>query len=414
MDKKISSEIINKRRRNMYVKIGVIFVLTISILTFIIYSLRTELSQEDIVISVVEKGNLDATVSATGKVVPLHEEIITSPIESKILSVYKKTGDKVEENESILELDMVSFNANLEKLKDEIKIKKAELEQQRITSDIQLSDMAIQIEIDEMKLERMSVLLNNERYLDSIGAGTDDKIKQAELELKVQTLQLEQLKQKYRNQQKMNAANIQALEINYNIAVKNMNLMQKTVTKAEVRSPRKAIITWVNEQIGSNVNQGAELAIISDGKGFKIEGEIADGYVDKIASGNKAEIHIGNVSLTGKVGNVVPSVKNGIIKFTILPDDNNNPKLHSGLKVEIHIVSSIKSDVLLIDKRNYYVGGGLYEMWVINDNKAIKRNVRLGDSSYDKVEVIEGLHEGDKVIVSNMNNYSDKKEMFIK
>ena len=70
MDKKISSEIINKRRRNMYVKIGVIFVLTISILTFIIYSLRTELSQEDIVISVVEKGNLDATVSATGKVVP--------------------------------------------------------------------------------------------------------------------------------------------------------------------------------------------------------------------------------------------------------------------------------------------------------------------------------------------------------
>ncbi len=94
------------------------------------------------------------------------------------------------------------------------------MEQQRTASQGQLDEMKMQIEINEMKLKRMAVLLANERYLDSIGASTTDKVKQEELNYNVEQLQLKQQKQKYQNQLKAAQVEINGLELDYRIATK--------------------------------------------------------------------------------------------------------------------------------------------------------------------------------------------------
>lgn len=103
-------------------------------------------------------------------------------------------------------------------------MKRFKLEQMKIVAESQLSEMKMSIDIDEMRLERMKVLLQNEKYLDSIGASTSDKIKQAELEYKVQKMNLDQLKLKYNNQKRTSAADIRVQELDYNIALKNISV----------------------------------------------------------------------------------------------------------------------------------------------------------------------------------------------
>ena len=414
MDKKISQEVINSRRKKKIVKLSITGTVVICVFVLLMSLLKPSLAYDKITVSTVDRGTLNVTVSAVGKVIPFYEEVITSPVASKILSVYKKAGDSVNINESILELDLVAFNADIEKQRDELEIKRSKLEQQRLSIESIMADFEMQIKIDEMKLRRMEVQLRNERHLDSIGASTTDKIKQAELEFEVQTLQLDQLKQKYRNQQQTASADIKVLELEYRIAEKNASLLQKTMGEAQVRATRSGTLTWVNDQIGANVASGSQLAIISDLKNYKIQGEISDNYADKISPGHVTEVKIGATLLKGIVENVVPSVSDGKIEFIVRLEDSANSRLRSGLKVDIYVVNSIKDDVLTVDNRSYYIGAGDYDFWVINGNKAQKRKVRLGEASFDKVEVVDGLSEGDQIIVSDMSRFNDKMEMQIK
>mgnify|MGYP000034308814 FL=1 len=182
---------------------------------------------------------------------------------------------------------------------------------------------------------------------------------------------------------------------------------------AQIRSPRKAILTYVNNEIGSQIGQGAKVAIVSDLSHFKIEGEIADTYGDRIAAGSKAVIKIGSEKLDGTVSDVTPLSKNGVISFTVQLEEDNHKRLRSGLKTDVYVMNAVKDDVLRIANSSYYVGKGEYELFVVNGNQLLKRKVQLGDSNFEYVEVVSGLQEGDQVIVSDMNAYKDKNKLKI-
>ena len=63
-----------------------------------------------------------------------------------------------------------------------------------------------------------------------------------------------------------------------NIARKTLAETKRTLDDARIKAPRKAILTYVNTDIGAQVAQGEKVAIVSDLSHFKIEGEIADTY----------------------------------------------------------------------------------------------------------------------------------------
>jgi HlyD family secretion protein len=414
MDKQISSEIKLKRRRKLIFRIGALAVAIIIFFIVMVSMFRSSIDISKLSVSTVDRGSLDITVTATGKVVPLSEEVITSPVTSKILAVYKRSGELLEKNDPILQLDLATTHADFEKMNDELEIKQSKLEQLKANVVRERTDMEMQIRIDEMKLRRAEVLLINEHYLDSIGSGTSDKVRQAELDFNVQQLQLEQLKLRYENQNSSSNQDIKVLELDYNIASKSVSLMKKTVNEAQILSPYTATLTWVNDQIGSSVRQGEQLAVISNLESFKINATIADTYAEKISLGNKAIVKIGKESLEGYVGGIVPSVENGMINFTVNLLQNNHDKLRTGLNVDVYVANALKEDILRMDNRSFYHGKGTYDLWVIVDNKAYKRKIILGESSYEKIEIISGLNEKDRVILSDMSKYKNENKISVR
>ena len=414
MDTQIPKEIILQRLKKRLFRLAAIGVIVIILFVVIINAFRAGISFATINTAVADRGPLEVSVMATGKVVPLYEEIISSPVSSKVLAVYKKSGDQLSTGDSILQLDLAATNTEFERQRDELAMKQSKIDQQRINAETQLAEMAMQIGIDSMRLQRSRVQLMNERYLDSIGASTVDKIRQAELDLQVQSMQYEQLKLKYANMQKTTQADLRIVELDYNIALKNFDLATKTMGDAQICAQREATVTWVNDQIGSTVAQGEQLVILSDLNHFKIEAEISDSYANKIAPGNKAVVVIGSDELEGIVGNVVPAIDNGIIKFTVMLDKNDDPKLRSGLKADVYVINATKDNVVRIANRSYYHGPGNYDLWCIVDGVAYQRNVVLGDNSNQYVEVVDGIKEGETVIVSDMSRYKNKSKLKIR
>lgn len=411
MDRLISKEEQRRARRKQGLKIGVVVGGIVIFVSICFSFFQASLYKKDLHLSVVDRGVIEVSVSASGKVVPAFEEIINSPIHSRIVEVYKKGGDSVEVGTPILKLDLQSAETEYKKQLDEEQMKVLKLAQQRVMNHSKLSEMEMNLKVSRMELDRKAVELRNERYLDSLGAGTTDKVRQVELAYNVSLLKLKEDEQKYKNEQELAEADLKVMELELNIFRKSLAETKRTLEDAQIRSPRKAILTFVNNEIGTQIGQGEKVAIISDLSHFKIEGEIADTYGDRIAAGSKVIVKIGNDTLEGTVSDLTPLSKNGMISFMVQLQEDNHKRLRSGLKVDVYIMNAVKEDVLRISNTSYYVGPGEYELFVVAGDQLQKRKVRLGESNFDYVEVVSGLQEGEEVVVSDMSNYKNKRKL---
>ena len=415
MDREIPKEVRDKERKKKFIDYGAIGVAAVVCIAVLISFMRSSVNKKDLVFSEVDNGTIEVSVSASGKVVPAFEEIINSPINTRIVEVYRKGGDSVDVGTPILKLDLQSTETEYKKLLDEEQMKRYQLEQLKVNNNTYLSDLSMQVNISAMKLNRMEVELRNERYLDSLGSGTTDKVRQAELNFNTGKLELEQLRQQYANESKVKEADLKVKELEFNIFSKSLAEMKRTLDDAQIRSPRKAILTYINNQVGAQVAEGSQVAIISDLSHFKVEGEIADTYGDRVAAGGRAIVKIGNEKLEGTVSSVTPLSKNGVISFIVQLNEDNNKRLRSGLKTDVYVMNAVKEGVLRLANASYYVGRGEYELFVQDSkDEVVKRKVQLGDSNFEYVEVISGLKPGDKVVVSDMSSYKNKNKLKLK
>lgn len=415
MDREIPKEVRDKERKKKFIKYGAIGVAAVVCIAVLISFMRSSVNKKDLVFSEVDNGTIEVSVSASGKVVPAFEEIINSPINTRIVEVYRKGGDSVDVGTPILKLDLQSTETEYKKLLDEEQMKRYQLEQLKVNNNTYLSDLSMQVKISAMKLNRMEVELRNERYLDSLGSGTTDKVRQAELNFNTGKLELEQLRQQYANESKVKEVDLKVKELEFNIFSKSLAEMKRTLDDAQIRSPRKAILTYINNQVGAQVAEGSQVAIISDLSHFKVEGEIADTYGDRVAAGGRAIVKIGNEKLEGTVSSVTPLSKNGVISFIVQLNEDNNKRLRSGLKTDVYVMNAVKEGVLRLANASYYVGRGEYELFVQDSkDEVVKRKVQLGDSNFEYVEVISGLKPGDKVVVSDMSSYKNKNKLKLK
>ncbi|WP_438589833.1 efflux RND transporter periplasmic adaptor subunit [Duncaniella muris] len=416
MDRELTQKERNSARRRKYLPyiIGGT-ALAAGLITLLIAS-RQSVDREDLLITTVDSGTIETSVTGSGSIVPAFEEIINSPINSRIIEVYCKAGDSVDIGTPLLRLDLQSTETELNKLKDQIQMKNYELEQQKVNNSTRVSDLAMQVKVKEMTVNRLEAELRNERYLDSLGSGTGARVRQAELAFNTGKLELEQMRQQLANERKVTAAGLSVKNLDINIARKNLGEMSRTLDDAQIKAPRKATLTFINDQIGQKVSEGEKIAIISDLSHFKVDGEIADAYGDRIRVGSKAVVRIGrNERMNGTVSNVTPLSRNGVISFSVRLDDDADSRLRSGLKTDVYIMCNVMEDVRRIKNGSFYTGPGSYELFVFNGNdKLERRSVRLGDSNFEFVEVVDGLNDGDRVVVSDMKRFINATSVKVK
>ncbi len=415
MDREISKEVKQRERRKRVFKysafVGCVVVAIVAVVAFTQKSVEAEYLE----FYTIDRGNIEISALATGVVVPVFEQVINSPISSRIMEVYCQQGTLVEAGTPILKLDLQSTETEYMKLLDEEKMKRYQLEQLKANNETALSDMEMKLQVKEMSLSRLEVEYRNERYLDSIGSGTTDKVRQAQLAFETEKLELLQMQKQYENAQKVKEADYKVKELEYQIFSKNLSQMKKTLEDAAIKAPAKGILTFVNSQLGAQIGAGSHIATLSDLSTFMVEGEISDRYLNKIETGSKIRIDLNGDAKSGRINSVNPLSQDGMVSFTVLLDNPAEKGLRSGLKGNIHILLNEMQNTLRINHKSFYVGNGDYKLYVkTNDNTLELREVKLGDSGYNYIEVMQGLEEGDEVVVSDMASFKGEKTLRIK
>ncbi|MDE6403894.1 MAG: HlyD family efflux transporter periplasmic adaptor subunit, partial [Muribaculaceae bacterium] len=237
----------------------------------------------------------------------------------------------------------------------------------------------------------------------------------AETALRTAELELEQLRQRLENERLRSQAAEEVQALNVSSIEKDLNVMRSTLQRGRITAQNDGILTFIVNEIGSQISAGQKVAVVSNLSSFKILGEIAEGASERMVVGARVLIRIGNSELNGTVTNITPQSRGGIVEFVVNADDPRNPRLRSGVRAELYISYGFRDAVVRIQAGEYYKGAGEYKMFVMTgDNRLERRKVKLGEGNRQYVEVISGLKPGDRVVISDMTDYENKSSLKIK
>jgi HlyD family secretion protein len=226
---------------------------------------------------------------------------------------------------------------------------------------------------------------------------------------------LQQLRERYANDKKIQHSTEQSRALELNVFDKDLEMMRRTLADGKIPAPHSGTLTFIAAEIGSRVSPGQKVAVVSDLSSFKIEGQVPDGSRERISIGSRVVIAYGSGTLEGSVTNISPQSNQNLISFSVALDDPRNKRLRPGLNLEMQVIYGFKERVTLVPNGTYFKGPGKYFMFVTDGgNQLARREVKLGDSNREYVEVISGLKPGDRVVVSDMSEFAKNKKLKIK
>jgi len=259
----------------------------------------------------------------------------------------------------------------------------------------------------------MEAEVENAKRLFRAGGGTREDIEQAGLELKVARLEKQQLENEIKSKQQTMQIEMKEAEIAAAIEESNLRELDRKLQLANIAASREGVITWVNRNIGESIHEGDPLARIADLRSFKVQGSIADQYLDQLRNGMPAIIRINETSLRGTVVNIQPAVQNGIITFGVQLNAGDNKLLRPNMKVDVYLVTAFRMQALRVANGAAFKGASQQDIFVVHDGKAERRKVRIGLSNFDYVEIIGNVKPGERVIISDMSSYKNARGLTI-
>jgi len=157
------------------------------------------------------------------------------------------------------------------------------------------------------------------------------------------------------------------------------------------------------------------MARIADLGSFKVEATISDVHANRLTAGMPVRIRVNEqLSLDGRIVMVLPAIKDGVVTLAVQLEDKTNKLLRSNLRVDVFIVTEAKPKALRIKRGPFVPGEGAHEVFVIRNDMAVRTSVRIGIASFESYEVLNGLFEGDEVLISEMTDYVHLKEVKIR
>jgi HlyD family secretion protein len=413
MDREIAPDYVNSTRNRRWLLISAVIVALGIVIFFFRKSLVSSLASDRIRTGTVGTGDVENTLTASGEIIPAYEQIFTSPIRASIKRIFITPGTRVQPGQPIMELDKSLTLIEFERYQDQLELKRNGIDQLRMKLDKNLYDAEISDKIKSLNINKLKADFEDSKRLQKVGGGTVEDITRAENALKVAELEKQQLENDLRYNRESMGASLRETQLGAQIEGKNLQELQHKLKMADIVADRKGVLTWVNENIGSSVNEGEMLAKVADLGSFRVEGSCSDVYADQVKAGLSVIVKINEAELRGMITQVKPAVKDGVIGFVVQLDHANNESLRPNMKVEVYVVTSKSTRTLRVPNGPAFTGKRKQFVYVLENGTAYRREVETGLSNFDFVEIKSGLKAGEKVILTNMNDYEHLEEISI-
>jgi len=345
-------------------------------------------------------------LDAAGVVVPAAERSITSPVETRVLRVLKRAGDTVRVGDPIVELDTAASRLDLARLEDRIAQKAAESRRLELALAGELANLDARAESRRLDAQALAHRVAQREKLRADGLVSDEALEEARVEAEKARIEVRQLEGAAANAERSAAAQVEGVALDVRILEKETTEARRQLELATARADMAGIVTWVVTQEGTTVRAGEAVARVARLDAFRVEATISDVHASRLTAGMPVRIAVGDRRFDGAVAAVLPAIEGGAAKFRVDFADPSDAALRQNLRVDVHVVTDRRESVLSVPRGPFATGGAVQPVFVVDAGHLIRRPVRMGLSGYERVEILEGLTDGDVIVLSDMQNFA--------
>lgn len=415
MDTELAPAEVNRsRNRKLLIGGGVLLAVLVALFG-LRNAMKTSIESDKIRLATAETGPVENSVSATGEVIPAYEQIYTSPIRASIRRVLLTPGTAVKVGQAILDLDKSLTEIELEKLNDQLALKRNGIDQLRMKLNKSLYDAEINDQIKLLYINRLRADLDAAKRLQKVGGSTGEEVTRAENALRVAELEKKQLENDLAYNRQSMSASLRETTLQAQIEEKNGKELTHKLKQADVIADRAGVLTWVNENIGSSVSEGEMLAKLADLASFRVEGSCSDVYAEQVKTGLPVIVKVNETVLRGLITQVKPTVKNGVVQFVIQLENSRHASLRPNMKTDVFIITDRVAQAVRVANGPTFKGKRRQFIYVLpkEGNVAQRRDVTIGLSNFDFVEIKSGLRAGEQVILTDLSEYENLEQITI-
>lgn len=411
MDREIAPEVRrNRMMRRLAVAMIALFAAAFSIAATVQW-LRPSLKRRELQFARVERGPVDATLQASGVVIPAVEQVVSSPVEARVLRIVRRAGDRVRAGDELVALDTSASRLEVGRLGDRVMQKESETSQTRLRLEETLANLRAQIEQKKLDGEILRYRAQQDDKLQREGLIAQTEYLAAATAAKKGEIELAQLREALARAQRSAEAELTAASMELRTLRSEREESQRQLALAMMRSDRDGVVTSIVQDAGATIRRGDVVARIADLSSFRVIGSISDMHAAELAPNQRVRVRVDDAtSIGGRIESIDPRIENGAARFTVVLDEPSHPKLRNNVRVDVFVIVGRRDNVLRV-RRGALTANDTEGVFVVRGNELVRTPVRWGLAGDEMLEARQGLREGDEVVITNMTDYVSVKRL---
>jgi len=365
------------------------------------------------------KATVEVVSTLSGKVKPAQEVSIIPKISGKVAGINFEVGDKVKEGDVLFYLDDNDIKLQVQQAEAALSIAESALERTKGGSvEQQLSQLKSSLVSAETAYNDAKLNYERLKSLFEVGGISREALESAETRLKVAEEQYKTAKTSYDlTLSKINPENIAGAEAQVKQARAAYDIAKSQLENTIVKSPVAGVVASRNIDVGEMVGTMAAAMSIVDLSYVTVDVNVPETIINKINQNDPVDVLIKSVSnepLRGQVMSVSPAADPQTQNYTVkIKVPNDEGLLKGGMFAEIKIGVDKAENVLSVPLSAVIDDNGRKVVYVVKGDKAEKREISIGFSNNELVQVLSGVSEGEEVVVKGQNLLSDGSKVTV-
>ena len=352
-------------------------------------------------LATVTRGELVHDVAAQGRVVAASRPTLFSPAAGTV-TVRVREGMQVRAGGILAEVASPDLDSRLqqerataEALASDVGRLELAARQQNLANEQRVALGEVELRTAEREVKRAETLAAE-------GLVNKIELEKARDTFEVRSLELEQARQRVGIEREMleyQVRDARARAARQRLVVADV---ERQIGELAIRAPFDGMVATVSVEDADAVVRGQPLVGVVDLADLEVEVAIPESYADDVAPGVAALVRVDAAEVPGKLTSVAPEVRNSQVAGRIAFDGGPPPGLRQNQRVSARLLLDRKSSVLKVPRGPFLEAGGGRAVYVVADGLARRRPIVVGTVSVTEVEILEGLAEGEQIVLSDL------------
>ena len=397
----------NRKRQLILAGIGVVIV---ALLVWLapgigrLFSASGSVSASRLSFATVQRGPFVRDIAAEGKVVAANSPTLYATYGGAVvLKVH--AGDAVRKGQILAVVDSPELRNKLAQEQSNADALQVAWERAQIDArkqNAQLHEAYENASIDEQTAKR-----NLDRYQKAFakGAVSDMDVDRAKDTLDKAQIGVRQARSNLGLDKDSLNFDIKAKKLAYERQVLMVQDLQRQVGDLNVKSPVEGQVGQLFIAPVATVAKDAKLLSVIDLSALEVEVQVPESFARDLGIGMTGEISGNGNTWKGLVSAISPEVVNGQVAARVRFEGATPKQLRQNQRLSVRILLDHRDNVLTVQRGSFVDESGGSYAYLVHDGIATKTPIRVGASSIDKVEILQGLKAGDKIVISGTDNF---------